>query len=162
MGFAGIYTWLCIWFLPTKIVAMASFAISGVASLLLLYPFIVLLWSNKVLVNSREKKQPLWIVRFICPVTFLFIVWYPLYFFISLSLPSIYTVITESPSTMTLSVSKRYSTGTSKREKFWLAFYGYHGSIRVEQELYESFKLKHEHEAFASKSPLGIYVFKIN
>jgi hypothetical protein len=111
--------------------------------------------------NGRVAKQPLWVVRYICPVAFLFIVWYPLYFFVSLSLPSIYTVITENPSVQTLSVSKRYSTG-KRRERFWLEFHGYHGSIRVKRTLYESFKLKHEREASASKSPLGIYVFSIN
>jgi hypothetical protein len=165
MALAGIYTWLCIWFIPTKVAAMASIAISGVISLSLLYHVIVLVWSKKATDKIELAKQPLWVIRFVSPLAFLFLAWYPLYFFFSLSLPSIYTAIAENSSVITLSVSKRYSTNKNsvrKKEKFWLAFHGYYGSIRIERDLYESLQSKNLIEASVLKSPLGIYIVSIN
>ena len=165
MSIAGIYSWLCIWFIPTKTIAMIGLIISGCASLLILRPMVVLLWSEKVATHSIATKTPLWLLRYLSPLALLFLVWYPLYFFTSMSLPSLYTAFNGNQSTIKLSASSMYSTSQNsvrKKEKFWLEFYGYYGSIRVDRSLFESFAANPDHEASVLKGYMGIYILSIN
>ena len=154
--FSGIYTWRYVWFLPSFEGHLFLALVSVVMVTFILAPMLLIMWRYEG-DGKRKSKVPSWVVRYLSPISFVFIFSYPIYFSIAKTIPACYTKILGTEQSISLVVSKRYTSG--KRVKsHWVSFRGYQGPIRVSKLTYNSLIPGKMTEAIALKSNMGYLI----